>query len=305
MIRTRHRAIHPTLPRATRAIASRVVGNGPLDGGRRTRFLNFSPSGQVSTHGSDAVACPIVWGAVLVLALISAMEPVRIGITALLIARPRPMLNLLVYWLGLMATGIGIALAALFWLRDLMVPVARVVTSAATSPVVPHIQLVIGVLAVPTAAMIAVRASVRRAAQAPMPGGDPSSLVVQPKITTTSSRLSWPNLLEGRSLRMAFVAGLCSATPPIEYFGAITIILASGAAVGPQVSAAFMFALVAFAIAEIPLVGYLASPAKTQAVVMKLHDLLRAHRASILTVALAVFGVVMLVGGVGGVWLRG
>jgi Sap, sulfolipid-1-addressing protein len=245
-----------------------------------------------------------MWGAVLVLALISAVEPVRIGITALLIARPEPMLNLLVYWLGLMATGVGVALAALVWLRDLMVPVARVVTSAAASPFVPHIQLVIGVFAVPTAAMIAVRSSVRRTAHAPMPGSDPSAPVVQPKTSTTFSRLSWPNLLEGRSLRMAFIAGVCSATPPIEYFGAITVILTSGAAVGPQVSATLMFALVAFAIAEIPLVSYLASPAKTQAVVLKLHDLLRAHRSSILAVALAVFGVVMLMGGAGGVWLR-
>jgi Sap, sulfolipid-1-addressing protein len=232
-----------------------------------------------------------MWGAVLVLALISAVEPVRIGITALLIARPRPMLNLLVYWLGLMATGVGVALAALFWLRDLMAPVARVVTSAATSPVVPHIQLVIGLLAVPTAAMIAVRSSVLRTTPAP-------------KTSTITSRLSWPNLLDGRSLPMAFIAGVCSATPPVEYFGAITVILASGAAVGPQVSAALMFAFIAFAIAEIPLVSYLASPAKTHAIVLKLHDLLRAHRTPIIAFAIAVFGVVMLVGGARGLWLR-
>ncbi len=246
-----------------------------------------------------------MWSAVLLLGLISAIEPVRIGITALLIARPRPMLNLLVYWLGLMATAVGVAMVALFWLRDFMIPIARVVNSAATSLVVPVVQIVIGLLAVPTAAMIAMRSPVPQAAQVSVPAGDSFAPVVQANTPITLSRLSWTHLLEGRSLGMAFVAGLCSATPPVEYFGAIAVILASGAAVGPQVGAALVFALVAFVIAEIPLVSYLASPAKTQAVLLKLHDWLRAHRRPILASMLGVFGVLMLVYGVGGVWLGG
>ena len=44
--------------------------------------------------------------AVFVLSLLVAMDPVRIGITALLLSRPRPMLNLFVFWLGGMAAGI-------------------------------------------------------------------------------------------------------------------------------------------------------------------------------------------------------
>ena len=114
-----------------------------------------------------------MWSAVLLLGLISAIEPVRIGITALLIARPRPMLNLLVYWLGLMATAVGLAMVALFWLRDLMIPIARLVNSAATSPVVPVIQIVVGLVAVPAAAMIAMRSPVPQAAHVSVPSGDP------------------------------------------------------------------------------------------------------------------------------------
>jgi hypothetical protein len=143
-----------------------------------------------------------MWSAVLLLALISAIDPVRIGITALVIARPRPMLNLLVYWLGLMATAVGVAMVALFWLRDFMIPIARVVNSAATSPVVPVVQIVIGLLAVPTAAMIAMRSPVPQAAQVSVPAGDPFAPVVQANTPTTLSRLSWTNLLEGRSLHV-------------------------------------------------------------------------------------------------------
>jgi hypothetical protein len=241
-----------------------------------------------------------MWVTVLVFALIAATEPVRIGITAFLISCPRPMLNLLAYWVGLMATSVGAALVALFWLRDFMVPVMRVVTSAATNPIVPPILIILGVLALTTAARLAVRSSVRQPVTAPVPGSDPSALVLQPKTPTIFSRLSWPGLLERRSVGMAFVAGLFTSTQIIEYWGAILVILASGAAVGAQVSAAVMFTLVSFAIVEIPLVSYLASPAKTQAVVEQLHDWIRARRRLVFASILGAVGVLMVANGMGG-----
>src|SRR5262249_19556543 len=111
--------------------------------------------------------------------------------------------------------------------------------------------------------------------------------------------LSWPNLVERGSVGMSFLAGLSTSTTPLEFWGTIVAILAAGVPVGAQVSAALMFVFVSFAIAEIPLVGYLASPAKTQAVVMQLHNWLRAHRRPIIIVMLALFGVVMIARGVG------
>lgn len=240
-----------------------------------------------------------MWGAVLFFALSAAQDPVRIGIMALLISRPRPMHNLLAYWLGLMATGFGAALAALFLIRDFMLAGVRVVTSIARQPVVTPIQIALGVLALSTAAMLAMRSSVRQAAHAPMPGGDSSVLVLQPKTPTVFSRLSWTAALEGRSLGMAFVAGLCTSTQIIECGGAIMVILASGAGAGTEVSAALMFILVAYAITEIPLVSCVVSPAKTQAVVMQLHDWLRAHRRPLFAIALGVVGVFMVTKGVG------
>ncbi len=66
---------------------------------------------------------------------------------------------------------------------------------------------------------------------------------------------------------VAFVAGLALATPPVEYLAALITILASTATVGAQVGAALMFTLVAFTVVEVPLIGYLTTPAKTLAVV--------------------------------------
>jgi hypothetical protein len=240
-----------------------------------------------------------MWGAVLLFALAAAQDPVRIGIMACLISRPRPMPNLFAYWLGLMVTGFGAALAVLFLLHDLMLPVMRVVTSAATNPVVPLIQIVLGVLAISTAAMLAAPSSVRQLARAPMAGGDRSAVILEPKTPTVFSRLSWRGLLEGRSLRTAFAAGLCTSTQIVEFWGAMMVILASGAAAGTQVGAALMFTLVAFTITEIPLVSCLVSPAKTLAIVMQLQDWLRAHRRPILVFVLGLVGVWMVVKSVG------
>jgi hypothetical protein len=240
-----------------------------------------------------------MWGAVLFFGFSAAQDPLRIGIMALLISRSRPAPNLLAYWLGLMASGLGAALAALFLLHDFMLPVMRVVTSVATNPVVPPIQIALGLLALSTASMLAVPSSVRQAAYTLVPGGGPSALVRQRKAPMLFSRLSWNAMLQGGSLWIAFVAGLFTSTQLVEFWGAMLVILASGASAGTQASAALMFTLAAFAIVEIPLVSCLLSPAKTLAVVMQLQGWLRAHRGPIFVFILSVVGVWMVVKGAG------
>lgn len=237
-----------------------------------------------------------MWGVVLWFAFITSMEPVRIGIAALLVSRSRPMLNLLVFWLGLMTAGLGVALAALFLLRDF--PIIQVMRSAGTYMTVPPIQIILGVLALTAAAMLVLRPAARQAAPAAIPGGPPAVLL-QSKIPTVFSRLTWPAVLQGGSLGTAFVAGLGTATPPVEYGGAMIAISASQAGVGTQMSATLIFILASYAIAEIPLVSYLISPAKTCAVLIQLTDWLRAHRRPILVSVFCLLGVLMVARGVG------
>lgn len=234
--------------------------------------------------------------AVLVLSLVAAVDPVRIGIAALLISRPRPMLNLLAFWLGGMAAGIAAPLVVLLFLRDFTLSVMRIVVSAASSPIVAHIQVAIGV-AVPIAALIAARVWARP--HAPVPAGTEASVLVrEPKTPTGSSPLSIRGRLESGSLAMAFVAGLALATPPVEYLAAIIAILASGATAAAQVGAALIFTLVAFTVVEVPLISYLATPAKTLAVVHRLNDWISARRRAIPVVVVGALGVLLVVTGV-------
>ena len=235
-----------------------------------------------------------MWSAVFVLSLVVAMDPVRIGITALLLSRPRPVLNLFVFWLGGMAAGITVALVVLLFLRDLALPVLRVAISAFSSPIAAHIQVVIGVLAV----LIAARFWARQRAPAPVTGACLGA-VAQPNTVTASSRLSIRDRLEGGSLVVVFVAGLALATPPVEYLAALITILASTATVGAQVGAALMFTLVAFTVVEVPLIGYLTTPAKTLAVVQRLNEWIRARRQVIPSVLIGVVGALLLVTGMG------
>jgi hypothetical protein len=233
--------------------------------------------------------------AVLVLSLLVALDPVRIGITALLISQPRPMLNLFAFWLGGMAAGIATALVVLLFLRDFAVSLMRDVDSASSSPTVAYIQVAIGVLAV----LIAARLWARQRAPVRVTGGDSSVLVLESNTATGYGRLSIRGQLEGRPLVVAFVAGLALATPPVEYLAAMVAILASGAPADEQLGAAVMFTVVAFTVVEVPLITYFATPAKTLAVLQRLNLWISERRQAIPALVVGAIGALLMVTGMG------
>jgi hypothetical protein len=239
-----------------------------------------------------------MWGTVLLLALVATTDPVRIGIAVLLLSRPRPMLNLLAFWLGGIALCIVAGLGALFALRDFALVVIQDMVSPAASSTAGHIQIAIGVLALLIGALISVGFSARQRARVTIPDGDPSVPVLQPSTPTAFSRLSTraQDVLEGGSLWVAFVAGLGSAQLG-KYLVALAAILASGVAVGTQISAVVVYTFVACAVAEIPLVSQLVAPAKTDAAMLQVHNWVQARRRQVLAVIIAVVGVYLVTTG--------
>jgi hypothetical protein len=233
--------------------------------------------------------------AVFVLSVLVALDPVRIGIVALVISRPRPMQNLLAFWLGGMVAGISVALVVLLFLREFTLPLMREVVSAMSTPIAAQTQVAIGVLAVSSAALIWARQREPVLAT----GGEAAVAVLRPNTSTGSGRLSMRGQLEGGSTVMAFVAGLALATPPVEYLAAMIAILASGAPVAEQVGAALMFTVVAFTVAEVPLVSYLVTPTKTLAVVQRLNDWMNERHHVIPAVVFGACGVLLVVTGMG------
>ena len=211
------------------------------------------------------------------------------------------MFNLFAFWLGGMVAGMSVALIALLFLRDFTLPLMREVVSAVSSPIVAQMQVAIGVLAVPIAALVGIRFWLRQREPVSVTGGEASLSVLGSNRSTGSSRLSIRGQLEGGSLMVAFVAGLGLATPPVEYLAAIIAILASGGTAAEQVGAALMFTLVAFTVAEVPLISYLATPAKTLAVVQRLNEWISARRQAIPAVIVGAIGVLLVVTGMGNV----
>lgn len=247
-----------------------------------------------------------MWCLVLWLAFTATQDPVRIGITGLLMGRKRPVHNLFAYWLGLLVMGFGFAMVALFLARDFALSVQGSVAAAFASPIVPPIQMLLGVLALAAATRMVLRTPLLQAVPAPMAGGDAAVLVLEaepPKpptrLSRLTARLSWTSALEGKSVGMSFVAGLCTSTQLLEFSGAMVVIATSRTTVLTQISAALVFTVLTFAIVEIPLICYLIAPSRTQFIFEQFHGWLSARRRPITIFLIYALGVILLMNGLG------
>jgi hypothetical protein len=213
-----------------------------------------------------------MWITILVMAVAVSLEPFRVGMTVLMLNRPRPMLQLLAFLCGGFAMGMSVGLVVLFVLRR------RLLWS--TYFTLPRVQIFIGVLA-----LLAAAALVLTRNRAAGPG----------TFATRAQRL-----MTGRSLWVAGAAGLGIALPSVDYLAALAVILASGAAATTQVGALLIFNAVAFALVEIPLVAYLLAPQATRTSMAALNDWIRSRRRIEVTALLVAVGCVLLAVGVTG-----
>lgn len=268
---------------------------------------------------------------VLVVTLLSALNPVRLALTLLVISRPRPVQNLLAFWAGCLtgaipAVVIPLTLAHVASMSD------SVGQHAAASSTVRHVQIAMGVLALTMAAVITVRSLTRRRRSAISPArkatdrrqrqeGIGPTLVLDPEPPNAFERLlgraqeapteggsTFRRLLhhlhrawENGALWVTYVIGVGFGGPqPDVSLFVITIIVASGATVGTQFIAAAGFVVGTMAVIEVILLSYLVTPAKTQAVLRVLHNWVSAHRRKILVSIFAVVGAALVTQGMGG-----
>jgi hypothetical protein len=211
-----------------------------------------------------------MWFTLLVMAVAVSLEPFRIGMSVLMLNRPRPHLQLAAFLCGGFVMGLTVGAVVLFALES------RIPASAHFT--LPRVQIVIGALALLAAAMLA---------------------VTKGRDRTPPAWLS--RLLDGQSLWVAGVAGLGIALPSIDYLAALAVIAAGAATAGVRFGALVTFNVVAFTLVEIPLLAYLVAPQRTRAAMTALHGWVRARRRREVAVLLAVVGVVLLTAGLLGV----
>jgi ABC-type nickel/cobalt efflux system permease component RcnA len=269
-----------------------------------------------------------MWSSLVLLALPIAFDPVRLGFNVLLISRPRPAQNLLVYWIGCALAGVVLLLVPILalhftpMLSSFVHDLANPATSASST--VRHVEIAAGVLVVLVATLLAVRFLARQRAQAPARDANTSTLVAdsdaphpierplsrgkddQSAAAEGGSRAAIRRLLgrandawESESLWIALAIGLWAApNPALVVFGLATI-PTSGAAIGTQIGAAIVFVIETLAIVEIVLLSNLFAPTKTEASLRRLHDWARSYRRQILVVMLTFVGLALVAQGMG------
>jgi hypothetical protein len=211
---------------------------------------------------------------VLLMAFAVSLEPFRIGMTVLMLNRPKPALQLLAFLLGGFAMGTTVGLVVLFVFRRILL--------GSTYFTLPRVQIVIGLLFLMVAVIVA--------ADVPRRLGLRTSTFATPA----------QRLMRGNSLSVAGIAGLSIALPSVDYLAALAVILASGAAALTQVAALLMFNAVAFALVEIPLLAYVLAPKETASAMAALHNWIRSRRRYEVAILLAtVGGVFLVIGAVG------
>lgn len=231
-----------------------------------------------------------MWGAVLVMALAAMLDPLRIGVTVLVISRPRPVRQLLAFWLGGLAMGFAVGLGALFLLRDLTLALLADMPVGAGNSVVALVQVGLGTLAFVIAALIAFYP---RRTSPPRPRARNDSA-----LSRFSTRAG--EAIRGGSLWVAFVAGAALATP-LQYVAALAAILVSDADAATQVAALVVYHVVVLAFAEIPLLGSVVAPELTYAVMLRLHDWMVVRRRQLAAVIVAAIGAFLFINGMSGI----
>jgi Sap-like sulfolipid-1-addressing protein len=215
-----------------------------------------------------------MWITILVMAVAISLEPFRIGMTVLMLKRPRPILQLLAFLCGGFVMGLSLGLVVLFVVRP------RLLGSAHFT--LPRVQIVVGIMALVIAVIVATTA-LRGRLELPR--------------TATRAR----QLLNGSSLWIAGIAGLGIALPSFDYLAVLAVILASGVTPTTQFGALLMFNVVAFALVEIPLICYLAAPEKTRTLMVALNDWIGSRRRREVAALLAGVGCVLVAAGFAGI----
>jgi hypothetical protein len=214
-----------------------------------------------------------MWISLLLMAAAVSLEPFRIGMTVLMLNRPRPLLQLLAF-LGGFAMGTTVGLIVLFLVRP---------AAGSAHFTLPRVQLVVGAL------LLVLGAAVASGKIGPRPDRAPGVLAARAR-----------QLLEGQSLWVAGVAGLGIALPSVDYLAALALIVVSGAAATTQVGALLMFNVVAFGLVEIPLLWYLVAPERTRAALSALYEWMQSDRRRKVATLFATVGCVLVAVGLVG-----
>ncbi|OHT81509.1 GAP family protein [Mycobacteroides saopaulense] len=217
-----------------------------------------------------------MWITLLVMALAVSFEPFRLGMTVLMLNRPRPHLQLLAFLCGGFAMGMAVGLVVLLAFRHVSIGSAHFT--------LPRVQIGIGVAALLVAALLASR----------LRGPAPNA-----QLDKVSARIQ--AIATGGSLWVAGLAGLGIALPSVDFLAALAVIVASGSPPATQVTALLLFNVIAFALVEIPFLAHAVAPERTAEAMARLNSWIQSNRRRNIALVLAAVGGVLIAVGLAGI----
>ena len=196
-----------------------------------------------------------MWTTVFLLGIAVNVEPTRIGLVPLLLARQRPLLQLLAYLAGSLVSTISFGLLVLFAFERNPFGV--------TSAHGGQAQIAVGGIAVVIAAIMAThwflgtgRRNRNQEATAAI-GNDEAGK----SDTLTNTVRGF--LRKGRYPWLAGAVGIASGVPSVDYLAVLLIISTSQTSEFGKVGALATFVMLGSLVVTAPLIGYLIAPAKT------------------------------------------
>jgi hypothetical protein len=240
-----------------------------------------------------------MWGTVLLMAVVVAIDPAQVGGVAYILSRRSAMRLLVAYFIG----GFGVSLLA----GVVVVFVLDGVGVGQGSSIPPEIEIAVGALALVVAAVVGSgvagrlgdRRSWRRAGDQPADGSASPrrpSLEKLPGFDKLPHRLR--DALQNDSPWLAWAYGVAFGMPSAYYLAAIAAILKSGVGTSAQIAALLVFSLVAFAVAEIPLVSFAVAPEATSERIDQLYTWVSTHQRLVVATLASIVGVYLIIMGI-------
>lgn len=226
-----------------------------------------------------------MWMTVVVLATAVNFEPSRPTLVPLMLARPRPIVQLTALYLGIFITGMIAGLLTLFVFHR---------TPLGNDPVNGgRVQIGIGLLAFLIAALTASNAFRRRGRPAATGGERPVE-----KIAEHARNM----LRKGNSAWVSFLLGLGIGLPSVDYLAVLVVIGASGASPSMQITALLVFMLLGNAFIAVPLAAYVLAPHRTNRRIALCQSWIRDRTRRQIAAVLVAVGVIQIGLGASTLW---
>lgn len=233
-----------------------------------------------------------MWITVLVLAIAMNFEPSRPVWVPLMLARPRPILQLFALFMGTFVSSLAIGLLVLFVFRQ--TPFSSDPHTAAL------VQIGVGVTGLVLAAVIASNVSLpgrKKVAvdASPAATGPEAEVTAVDKMSERARKI----LRKGNSPWLSAAIGVAIGAPSIEYLAALVVIASSGVGKPVEIAALLVFLLLGNALITVPLATYVFAPRWTTRLIERFQNWLRARGRREFAALLAAIGLLQIAIGVG------